>query len=349
MISKTKNQIVILCCIIVFGFLGNSIVLSQDQSSEISELQKKIEKKTEDLTQATKNATMKKLGEIETHLAEGGWDIDEGSQKLIPASEMAREKIAEIQTNIKNLFIVTAQEIEQGNSVTVTVDRRGIGLPVSAKKRRKKYLESRTRSNISIKSQAMAIKVLYGINNNLIESAEREENMDKKLDWYLTQALFAHELSSVVIQMIDNLSTSDIADLRKVYDEEMSDLSKMEAIAKKKSEGNNDLVKKQAVGWLRSIEAIRGKWGQVLEGIGKQEDWVKNLKAKKKEFEGFAETAAFQAVLLTKGIIVEDVGNQMEAVRDVLAFDTPPILYLDMDLFTSPLSDDVKTTTKIKK
>ena len=348
MVNKLAKQIAILCCIIIFSLLGNSIALSKDKPSNTSDLEKKLEKKTEELTQAAKNTTMRKLGEIETYLAEGGWDIDEESGKLISASKAAQEKIAEIQTNIKNLFLVTAQEIEQGNSVTITVDSSGIGLPTKAKERTNRFLGSKENVNISIRSQSIAIKVLYRINRDLIDSAEREDNRRKKIDWYLTQAVFAYELSSVVIQMIDTLSSSDLEDLRKVYDEEMTELSKLETVFKKKAEGNNKQKKQQAEGWLKAIKGIRENWGEVLKGIGRQEDWVKNLKEKRNEFEGFAETAAYQVVLLTKGIIVEQVMEQMEAVREVLAFEAPPILYVDENLFAIPLPSDLETSTKIK-
>ncbi len=341
--NKVTEIFVFLSCLMLLSLLGESIALSKDQDFDKSDLQDRLEKRTEELSLAARNAATKKLETIKGYLMKGGWDIDKNSGKIVAGNEALRKKITEVQRNVKNLFIVTAEEIEMGNEVKVTVDSIGMVLSTTEKDRKNRFMESTKLSNISIVSQAIAIKALIEINQNLIDSAEREDNRKKRIDWYLTQAIFAYELSSTITEMIDSLSLSYMEDLHNIYNEEMKELSEMEADFNELIDGKN---KHLAKGWLEAIEILRENWKSVIAKIEDQEDWVKNIKEKKDEFENFAKMAVYQIRLLGKGIIVEQVIVETDAFRTLLAIDNIPLVGLDGMTFDSlffmqPLSKEI--------
>ncbi len=344
--NKVTKQIVFLCCIIIFSLLGNSIALSQSQVSDTSDLEKKIEQKAQELTQAAKNATKKKLEKIEDFLSKGGWDIDNEELKIITVNETVREKITEIQTSIKNLFIATAVEIEKEDEIVITVDDSGIGLSKRQKEKKRRLSESKNQINLSIRSQAMAIQVLLKINDDLIALAEQEEKTKKKQNMYLTQAVYVYELSSIVVDMIDNLSIHGIEDLHNLYKETMDEVSKMEVDFNKMVEEDND---EEAKNWLKALDVLRGQWNMLLSFLDKQEDWIENLKKAKKKFEKITKKAVYQIQLLEMGIVAEKVMEQIEAVKTILEIENIPLLRLGRDeaisLFTVMPSGDLKDTS----
>lgn len=340
MSKKVTKQIIFIYCVITFSLLGTPIVFSQGQVSDTSDLEKELEQKSEELTQAAKNVTKKKLENIEDFLSKGGWDIDTKGWKIITVSESARERIAEIQTEIKQLFIATAEKFEkkmdeEGKGYSPS----GIGLPEGQKEKIRRMSESKNQTNITIGSQAMAIKVLLKVNDDLIALARQEEDREKKKDMYLKQAIFVYELSSITIDMINNLSTHGIEDLRNLYKEQMEEFAEMETEFNKMVEVDND---QQAKDWLGALDVLREQWNTLFSFIGKQEDWIKKLKESKEKFENISKKAVIQIKLLLSGIIAEKIMEQIAAVQAVLDVNNIPLLVLGenetFSLFTMPPS-----------
>jgi hypothetical protein len=327
--NKITKQIIFIYCVITFSLLGTPIVFSQGQVSDTSDLEKELEQKSEELTQAAKNIAIKKLENIEDFLSKGGWDIDTEDWKIIPVSEEIREKIAEIQTGIKDLFIATALSIEEEENIEIKVDNSGIGLSKKEAEKRNKMFESNKDSTTTIRSRAMAIKVLYRINEDLIAVAKQEEDPKKKSNMYLTQAVFVYELSSIIMGMIDNLSATSIEDLRNIYKDQMEEISNMETEAKKMVEKNeND---QQAKDWLGALDVLREKWNIFLSTLGKQEDWIKKLKDSKEKFEGIAKKAVYQIKMLEMKTFVEELSEEIEGIVSVLEIENIEILPLGRD------------------
>jgi len=350
MIYKVTKYIVIFCCVISFVFFEISIAISNDESSSISDLEKSIENEVEsEIAGTAKRLVMRELKEIKSSLADGGWDIDEKSGKLISVSDEVKAKIADIQEKIKTIFLVAARRIEQNKTVAITVKDSGIGIPQSQKERSKKHAEARKSSNISINSRIIALKILYGTNRDLINFAEREENLQKKRDWYLTQAIFAYELGSVVIQMIDTLSTHDIVALREVHKEEMKVLADLEEYYQSLAKGDDKKTKHHAEGALQALEYSRKRWDYELQRIGKKDDWITDLKAQRKTFEEFIILVVNQVKLISLGSTLDKITERMDAITTVLKLDVPDILYVDDALFSAPMSGDIETATKINK
>ena len=327
--NKATKQIVFLYCVIIFSLLGNSIALSQSQVSDKSDVERKLEQKAQELTHAASNVTKKKLEKIEDFLSKGGWDIDTEDWIIIPVSEEIREEIAKIQTSIKDLFIATALSIEEEESIEIQVDNSGIGLSKKEAEKRNEMFKSNKNSTTTIRSRAMAIKVLYGINEDLIAVAKQEEDPKKKSNMYLTQAVFVYELSSIIIGMIDNISTTSIDDLRYIYKDQMEEISKMETEAKKMVEKNkND---QQAKDWLGGLDALRERWNIFLSSLGKQEDWIKKLTESKEKFEEIAKKAVYQIKMLEMKSFVEKLSEEIEGIVSVLEIENIEILPLGRD------------------
>lgn len=342
------NQIIFLYCVIIFSLLGIPIAFSNGQVSGTSDLESKLEQKSEELTQAAKNVAIKKLEKIEDFLSKGGWDINTEDWKIIPVNEEIRDEIAKIQTGIKDLFIATALSIEEEENIEIQVDNSGIGLSKKEAEKRSKMFESNKDITTTIRSQAMAIKVLCRINEDLIAVAKQEENPKKKSKNYLTQAVFVYELSSIIIGMIDNLSTTSIEDLRNIYKDQMEEISKMETEAKKMVERNkND---QQAKDWLGALDVLREKWNIFLSSLGKQEDWIKKLKESKEKFEEITKKAVYQIRMLEMKSFVEKLTDEIEGIVSVLKIENIEILPLGRDdinaLFSvQPMGRDFEDTS----
>lgn len=342
--NRTTLKSVCLYGFIIISLLGNSIAISQGQGSDKSNLENELEKATEELTHAAKNVTMKKLKNVEDLLSKGGWDIDTDDWAIISVDNQVREDIAEIQKNIKNLFLATAKKLEEKDEIEIRVDDSGIGLSKGQNEKIKRLSESKEKTNITIGSQAMAIKVLLKINEDLISLAKAEKDRKKKKHMYLTQAIFVYELSSITIDMIDHLKKHGIEDLRTLYKEEMEDMAKMENEFNKMVEEDDD---QQAKNWLEALDAIREEWNMLLGFLNKQENWIKNIKESKQKFEKITKKAVLQISLLEKGIIAEKVMDQITAVKSVLEIEDIPLLRLGgeeaISLFTiTPSGKDFK-------
>lgn len=346
--NKLIKQVVLLYCIIMLSFFWSSVVLSQSPHSDTTELEKRIKEKRGNYTQAAKNTAMQDLTDIKNFLDEGGWEIDVENGKIISIDKKLKEEITKTQKNIKSIFSMIAKDIENDNTVNIVIGSNGMRLPQSEQKRQDELKKYRASNNISLSSQLIAIKTFYVLNQELVDSAERETNSKKKKEWYLTQSIFVYEFASILVDMIDNLNNNSLEQIRRICDEAFAEYDKRDLEYKKMMAEGNSKRKQETGEWLlKESKTIRVNWENIIKGIGEQDDWRKNLQEKKKDFEESVELAVHQAQLIVDGMAVDLITEQVQAIKTLLELDAPILLRMDGTLFAVPMSDDIEISTKL--
>jgi len=322
-------------------------VFSDDQDSDaVAKKEEEINHEAKVLQQATMNSTKKKLDKLVEAL-KGNYDLDIKQIKIVPANEDVREEVLKIQNDIRYLYLATTKEIEETGTANLKLDKDTL-FSISHGERQERIANNQEQINVTISSQAMAIKVLVRLNDSLIEMAKNETNRKKKQQLYMTQAMYVYELSHIVLNMIDNISMSGIEDLRALHKETMQTFKEMETVFNEMIKENED---EEAKNWLKALDFLRVQWGTVLGTLDNQEGWLNNLKEEKDKFEDIAKKAVFQLQLLEQGVIMDIVINQIAAVKSVLEEELP-ILRLGQNEMESLLTlmppEDINTSTRIK-
>ena len=95
--NKVTKQRAFLYCVIIFSLLGTPIAFSQSQVSDTSDLEKNLEQKAKELTEAAKNVAIKKLEKIEDFLSKTIEDL-----RNIYKDQL--EEISEMETEAKKMI-----------------------------------------------------------------------------------------------------------------------------------------------------------------------------------------------------------------------------------------------------
>jgi len=168
-------------------------------------------------------------------------------------------------------------------------------LPKDLDRKRKDLLESNLKNSVSIRSASLALKLLAGINKDIIEKAKQAKDRKLKEKLYMQQAIYVYEISDIVLSLLDSISldgkdtilklhkqaeervNNSISSLEKQKDE-AKQLNREGLMSKKgleKELSGLDLMEKANE---RSLET----WKGVLKQIGNQQKFLDNLKSKRK-------------------------------------------------------------------
>ena len=207
-----KKTTFLWCVIIIFSFIGNSIVLSQDQNPDISDLENELKQTAEQLMKSD-------LEDIRESLLSGGYNIT-SDLKISAIPTKVRKEIVETQKQIKYLIIAAAKKIEDGHDFKIEIDEEGIGISEQHKEQASRISDAIKTTNISLSSYGIAVEYFVNMNKSLIDAAKRENDHKKKLRMYLTQAIYVYELSIIIMDMIDNFNTHGIEEIRQIHKEE---------------------------------------------------------------------------------------------------------------------------------
>lgn len=342
--------------IIILNAFCTSVALSKDQESNLSGLESKLE-------EAAKNLVEKNLKEMKHSLDSA--DLEHGPSagfRISPdlmiggAKDAVRQKIAKIRKNIKAIVITAALNIEKGYDFSIKISEDELVMSENQKKKMKKFADSIRNTNVSVKSIVMTVNILLGINDSLIDAAEKEENTEKKRIMYATQAVLVYELSSILKDMLDSLGTRDIDELRNIFNEEMNEISKIENRIKQLVDSEDDpqykkLLEKRADDWLSALNITRNNWNGVLSILNDQEDWIESWKKSKKRFDTISKEASIQLDVIERIHIVSKVMETIESLREVMAKTDIPLLHLDKEtalalIGMQPFGGDIEGESK---
>ncbi len=177
-------------------------------------------------------------------------------------------------------------------------------LPEELNRKRKELLESGLKNNVSIRSASLALRLLVGINGQLVEQALVAKDRKLKERLYMTQAIYVYEISDIVLSLLDSLSLDGVGIINKLHADAKSrvstnigNISKQKEMAKKlKVDGllSQENLDKE-LSSLDLIEKANTKslnvWKNMLGKVGNQQTYLNGLK-KKREIIAYKQSKA---------------------------------------------------------
>ncbi len=143
-------------------------------------------------------------------------------------------EIKQQQTQIRLLIrrVATDIEVSGGNSGTLRIDDNGQihyqgnpDIPKALNAKRKALIEANLQNNVSVRSAELAIKMLATINDNLKEQAQHAKTRAQKERVYMSQAIYVYEMSSITLDLLDNLTLEGKTAIESLYQENQQRVS----------------------------------------------------------------------------------------------------------------------------
>lgn len=248
------------------------------------------------------------------------------------------KEISVIRERIRKLIFQVATDIETtGNSGKVKVSRGGnldYKLPDDAAKRLKSIMSAKAKNNVSVRSIKVSIQLLAAVNNSLMEDAKKEKNESLKRRAYITQAAYVYEMSKIVLDVLNSIELEGKPVLEKLKIEQEKKLNlRISALKKSVGKVENSLnagkIKeqqaerlKESYGHLLKANEIQLEaWDDLMQKIGKQEDWLKSIKSEKDVIELNMDFAKHQLNTIRDMQVLAEtmslVGNMGELIKIV--------------------------------
>jgi len=123
-------------------------------------------------------------------------------------------EIQQLQSQIRLLIrhVATDIEISGGNSGALQIDENGQihyqsnpNIPKNLDQKRETLLKANLQNSVSVRSAILAIKMLATINDSLKEQALHAQTRSQKERVYMTQAVYVYEMSSITLDLLNNL------------------------------------------------------------------------------------------------------------------------------------------------
>lgn len=123
-------------------------------------------------------------------------------------------EIQQMREQIRSIIRLVATDIEihGGNSGTLILQENGRitytpnpKLPEELNNRREQLLKANLNNSVSVRSASIAIKLLAGINNTLMEQAKSAETRREKGQLYIAQSAYVYEMSDIVVELLEKL------------------------------------------------------------------------------------------------------------------------------------------------
>ena len=188
---------------------------------------------------------------------------------------------------------MAATDIEQtGDSGKLNFEQGELSyLPRDAKEKYLRLIESKKLNNVSIRSINLAIQMLHGLNQQLIEAAKKEDNIDRRNRLYITQAAYVFEMADIVLEILDKIglegkkdiealhqeNQTKVAARKKEIDQELADIAQAEqrqSITKVYA----DQLRASYDHMQKANEIGLQAWATVIGKVQQQENWLNKTK-----------------------------------------------------------------------
>ncbi len=272
--------------------------------------------------------------------------------KFSDIPETIDAEIQGIRRSVRLLIRQVAMDIElhDGNSGTLTVDDRGNvsyqpnpDLPKALNEKREQLMRADLDNRVSARSAALALKILAGINDSLKAQAANAQNSAEKRRVFLTQAVYVYEMADIVLELLDGLEMEGKPVLEELHreaeervrqrgrdiDTQVKEVQRLEREGlftpeqARREEETLELMRKASQAGLES-------WGELMEQVGSQEDFLANIKSKKDVIAYKREKARLQVETLRdfKSVVMarDTIGSMDDLVNAVADLD---LLVLD--------------------
>lgn len=226
-------------------------------------------------------------------------------------------------------------------------------LPDDLNEKRKTLLEGNMKNNVSIRSASLALNLLASVNNEIILQAKNAKGRKEKQALYMKQAIYVYEMSDIVLTLLNELTLDGKNSIQTLYTEAQNRVSRsLKNVAKQKKDAetlkNKGVITsaelERELDGLTYIEKANERsldaWQGILEKVGSQEEYLKNLKLKK-EFIAYKQNRAKLQIETLRDLRgVASLRDSIGAIDDlVAAVDQLDLLVLDDNAVTALLGE----------
>jgi len=264
---------------------------------------------------------------------------------LANINDMISTKIDGRKKAIKQIIWQTANDIEAGRDFTLSFD--GNKLKISRNKLKQiESLNSAIKQNsISINSLAIAIKAVVETSTLLYEKALKEKNKDRKFNLYIEYTAFAYELSSIVIELLENHKIQGIEELNQIYQQRKNSIDRLigrlknmnERCKRKLEKGSitKEKYNKEIKDNLDAIAALNTTllgWKNIFSIIDKQKDWANKIKNRTELFREMRDKAGLQLDILKELGFAKEIQASIQNIDYISEIANIPLLPINEDL-----------------
>lgn len=250
--------------------------------------------------------------------------------------ENVDKEISIIRDRIRQLIFHVATDIETtGSTGSVNISQGGsidYDLPADARRRYENIMEAKVKNNVSVMAVKVSFELLSAVNKSLISEAKKENNVSVKRKAYITQAAFVYEMSDIVLDILDKIELEGKPSLKTLKAEQDTKLKARKAKLEKSLQKVESSFKAGKVGekpfksleksygnLLKVTEAQLEGWEDLMGKVGKQDNWLNDIKNKKDLVEFKRDLAKHQLDTLRDMYVLENamsiIGNMDELVE----------------------------------
>ncbi len=218
--------------------------------------------------------------------------------------DAVNEDIANIKNAIQLLVkkVATDIELSNGNSSAINVDQFGqltyqrkSNLPSSLNAKRKKLLTAHMQNSVTVRSAAIAIRLLVSTNENLKQAALTAKSRKDKERLFITQAIFVYEVADIALKIIDSVKLNGKSVIHELHQEAKSKFDKRVIKITEKQEMAGALAKSGEMSVaqynkemesfnsiLRANELNISMWERLMDSVNNQEEFLQAIFQKHK-------------------------------------------------------------------
>lgn len=331
--------------LMVYVFLEGVVLFAQEsqEDKEIRERYEKIGKEAIKEQQYLMRSDLRAAGKING--SDGRYFLSTDVIQFREIPEKIKNNILARRDAIKRLIWQVASDIESKRDTGVKIDPEKRTLSLQEIKRVQRLKEAIKENSISLRSLSLAIKMVVDISNSLYKEAIEQKDKDLKYNLYVEYTAFAYELSSIVIELIDDFKQNGKQELQLLYNERKHEvellkgrLENRRVLYKNKLESGNikqkeyDEKVRQFEDWKKALEATLNGWNRIFQILENQEVWTKKIKSKEEIFKDIRDDAGLQLDILAEIGIAREALSYFESIGQITEIAQIPLL---------PLNDEI--------
>jgi len=321
----------------------------EESNNELEKIRRKMKKMAE---QVGKEAINQHFQEMRRKIIISGNPFVEDSRALtsddiLKLSNIEENVIAQIESRkkaIKAIILNTAGQIEAGENPTIIFDLGGEKFTTPKVAQKEERLAKAFKENrISLNSLVLAIKATASLSKNLYQAANQESNAKKKLPLFVEYTAFVYEMSSIVIEVIQDFTLGGVEEIKTLYDERLKKVNSLKQRITEKlirpyqvllenkeiTEEEYKLATKQYSEWNKALKVSLDGWKRVFSVIDDQDTWANNIKNKLAEFKRRKLEAGFQLEVLMEIDITRTMLAHLKGLEKLANLELPELLILD--------------------
>jgi len=357
-----KFNCVLICLV---SILLNNSEASQNSTKEIKEVdqRKKLEQIGNDVVQGQYFSIRSDMKEACKLIGKDGrYIVSTDFFLLRNVDEKIKAKIDRRKKAIKEIIWTTAADIEAKRNTGITFNGKEFNLSGQKTKQIELLNQAIQNNSISLRSLSIAIKGFVSTSTLLYENALTEKDPNTKSDLYIEYTAFAYELSSIVIELLENFSREGINDLNNLYNERKIEVDRLkgrinnmkEKNKRYLSEGLIDEQKYQSKikgydNYIEALDATLTGWQKIFVILDKQEAWAKKLKSKTRIFKDLRDEAGLQLDILAEVKTTMTILSNIKDIEEISEVAEVPLLPINANLVQDLLGLNVSLNIETKQ